>query len=89
MFKLIKEAELKFPEKPLISAEAKDFIAKCLIRDRVQRMGAKTDLQEIMNHSWFRDMDWNALLNKKIPPPFTPNVSEEGWLKYFDQDFTG
>jgi len=28
MFILIKEAELKFPEKPSVSMEAKDFIAK-------------------------------------------------------------
>lgn len=31
MFKLIKEAELKFPEKPAVSAEAKDFISKVII----------------------------------------------------------
>lgn len=34
-------------------------------------------------------MDWNALLNKSIPPPFSPNVSEDGWLNNFDKDFTG
>jgi len=28
MFKLIKEAELKFPEKPAVTPEAKDFITK-------------------------------------------------------------
>lgn len=42
-----------------------------------------------MNHPWFREMDWNALLSKSIPPPFTPNVSDEGWLNNFDKDFTG
>jgi len=33
MFKLIKEGELKFPEKPDVSKEGKDFIVKCLNRD--------------------------------------------------------
>lgn len=28
MFKLIKEGELKFPEKPEVSQDAKDFIRK-------------------------------------------------------------
>jgi len=28
MFKLIKEGELRFPDKPFISNEAKDFIAR-------------------------------------------------------------
>ncbi|EAR83724.2 Serine/Threonine kinase domain protein (macronuclear) [Tetrahymena thermophila SB210] len=88
MFKLIKEAELKFPEKPVVSAEAKDFISKCLNRDRRLRLGAKNDLQEIMQHPWFKDIDWNALLNKQIEPPFKPNVSDERWLDNFDKDFT-
>lgn len=34
MFKLIKEGELKFPEKPEVSKEGKDFIVKCLNRDQ-------------------------------------------------------
>ena len=28
MFKLIKEAELRFPERPEVSKEAKDFISR-------------------------------------------------------------
>lgn len=88
MFKLIKEADLKFPEKPPVSPEAKDFIAKCLNRDRRLRLGAKSDLQEIMQHPWFKDIDWNSLLNKHVEPPFKPNVSDEGWLGNFDKDFT-
>jgi len=34
MFKLIKEGELKFPKAPETTDEAKDFITKCLNRDR-------------------------------------------------------
>ena len=30
MFKLIKEGELRFPEKPAVTPEAKDFIIKVL-----------------------------------------------------------
>lgn len=32
MFKLIKDGELKFPEKPETSREAKDFITKVKIK---------------------------------------------------------
>lgn len=64
MFKLIKEGELKFPEKPAVSPEAKDFITKCLNRDRKLRLGAKSDLQEIVVHPWFKDLDWELLLKK-------------------------
>lgn len=31
MFKLIKEAELRFPERPEVSKEAKDFISRVYI----------------------------------------------------------
>lgn len=41
-----------------------------------------------MQHPWFKDIDWNALLNKQIEPPFKPNVSDERWLDNFDKDFT-
>lgn len=39
MFKLITEGELRFPERPETSKEAKDFISRCLIRDRGSRLG--------------------------------------------------
>lgn len=82
MFKLIKEGELKFPEKPAVSPEAKDFITQvrllsfqislylfmvfeqCLNRDRKQRLGATSDLKEIVVHPWFKDLDWELLLKK-------------------------
>ena len=41
MFKLIKDGELKFPERPEVSPEGKDFISKLLNRDKNQRLGAK------------------------------------------------
>lgn len=41
-----------------------DIFCKCLIRDRRLRLGAKSDQQEIVNHPWFKDIDWNALLKK-------------------------
>lgn len=44
MFKLIKDSELKFPERPEVSKEAKDFITKCLNRDKSQRLGHLNDV---------------------------------------------
>jgi len=34
MFKLIKEGELRFPDRPETTPLAKDFISKLLVRDR-------------------------------------------------------
>lgn len=39
MLDRIKNEELRFPSKPAISDEAKDFVAKCLNKDRTKRLG--------------------------------------------------
>ncbi|CAK78829.1 unnamed protein product (macronuclear) [Paramecium tetraurelia] len=88
MFKLIKEAELRFPERPEVSKEAKDFISRLLVRDRFARLGAKGDFQELIAHPWFKDINWEQLIQKKVPTPYKPRVQGEQWLDGFDKDFT-
>lgn len=41
MFKLIKDGELKFPDRPESSKEARDFITQCLNRNKSHRLGSK------------------------------------------------
>jgi len=57
MFKLIKEGELKFNDKLPVSAEAKDFITKCLNRDASKRLGANNDVKDLLSHPWFKDIN--------------------------------
>lgn len=40
-------------------------------------------VSEIKRHSWLKDVDWDALLAKSIPPPFVPNVKES----HIDPDY--
>jgi hypothetical protein len=43
-------------------------------------------LQELMAHLFFKNIDWNAIYNKKIKPPFTPKFnSEADIVKYIDR----
>ncbi|XP_042387609.1 serine/threonine-protein kinase Aurora-3-like isoform X1 [Zingiber officinale] len=44
----IMNVDLKFPSKPEVSAEAKDFISKLLIKDSSKRLS----IQEILMHPW-------------------------------------
>lgn len=44
MFKLIKDGELRFPERPEVSKESKDFITRSLNRDKSNRLGSKGDI---------------------------------------------
>lgn len=56
------------------SKEAADFINKCLQRQAIKRLGIN-GIQEVKNHPWFDDFDWEALKAKKIKPTFIPDIS--------------
>jgi serine/threonine protein kinase len=88
MFERIKLNEVKFPENPVTSPEAKDIIKKLLIKDPAKRLGTVGDINDLKNHPWFKGFDWAALLAKKMRPPFTPKVSGEDWINNFDEEFT-
>ena len=87
MYELIQSAPLKFPSAPEISADAKDFITKLLNRDTKKRLGAVNDFEDIKKHSWFKDIDWIKLYNRKLDPPFKPKVSGDNWMDNFDKEF--
>ena len=87
MYELIQSAPVKFPPAPEISVDAKDFIVKLLHRDAKKRLGAGGDFEDIKKHSWFKDIDWEKLYNKKVIPPFKPKVTGDNWMENFDQEF--
>jgi serum/glucocorticoid-regulated kinase 2 len=47
-----------------MSDKCKDFINKCLSKDSKERIGYKNDVEEVIGHPWFADIDVNALINK-------------------------
>ena len=83
----IYKEEIHFDSK--ISEEAKDLIKKLLIFEPKDRLGSGVDGGEkIKNHSFFTGINWDDVWNKKIEPPFVPNLKDEQDLKYFDSSFT-
>ncbi|XP_067011381.1 RAC serine/threonine-protein kinase isoform X2 [Anabrus simplex] len=88
LFTLILMEEVKFPR--TISNEAKDMLGGLLIKDPNQRLGGgPDDAKEIMQHPFFSSINWNDLQQKKIPPPFKPQVTSDTDTRYFDSEFTG
>ena len=67
---LLKEKDL--PEG--YSKEAADFINKCLQRQSIKRLGIN-GFNEVKNHPWFENFDWQALAAKKIKPSFVPDIT--------------
>lgn len=54
------------------SEEAKDFVNDLLNKNPDQRLGSINNSQNIKNHSFFSDIDWNLLENGGLEPPFKP-----------------
>uniref|UniRef100_A0A671TJ80 non-specific serine/threonine protein kinase n=1 Tax=Sparus aurata TaxID=8175 RepID=A0A671TJ80_SPAAU len=87
LFELILMEEIKFPR--TLSADAKSLLSGLLIKDPNKRLGGgPDDAKEIMRHSFFGTVDWQDVYDKKLVPPFQPQVSSETDTRYFDEEFT-
>ena len=43
-----------------------------LQKDRKERLGQLKDVDEILGHPWFADLDLDSILNKKMPNVVDP-----------------
>lgn len=59
-----------------MSDEIKDLITRLLDKDPKTRLGSTTDADEVVNHAWFRELDWEGLMNKTIDLPFKPDMDK-------------
>ncbi len=83
----IYKEEIAFDKK--ISEEAKDLIINLLIFDPKSRLGSGVDGGEkIKNHNFFKGVNWKDVWDRKLEPPFIPNLKSDQDLKYFDSSFT-
>ena len=69
MIENIKKGEFYLNEK--LSNEIKDLIKKCLIVDQNKRI----KLNEIFNHPFFKDFNFNDLYEKNVPENFKKSIS--------------
>uniref|UniRef100_A0A8D3B773 non-specific serine/threonine protein kinase n=1 Tax=Scophthalmus maximus TaxID=52904 RepID=A0A8D3B773_SCOMX len=87
LFELILMEDIKFPR--TLSADAKSLLSGLLIKDPNKRLGGgPDDAKEIMRHSYFSGVDWQDVYDKKLVPPFKPQVTSETDTRYFDEEFT-
>ncbi|XP_044031561.1 serine/threonine-protein kinase Sgk3 isoform X4 [Siniperca chuatsi] len=74
--------------RPGASSTAWSLLQGLLEKDGTHRLGSRDDFNEIKEHSFFSSINWDDLEQKKIPPPFTPNVSSYCDISNFDPEFT-
>jgi len=87
LFERIRKAELVFPTH--ISPAAKSLCQGLLRRDPNMRLGGESDGEgeKVMHHEFWGSLDWDAVYNRKVAPPFKPNVSSGADVKYFEREF--
>ena len=87
MLSKIQYAKIIFPDRKKYkidySDNVRDVISKLLIKDKEERLGSKTGVDEILSHSWFKGIKIDDIKNKKIKPPFKPTLSDDADTKYY------
>ena len=87
MYKNIAFGKVRFPRDAL-STEGRNFVKGLLNRNPRHRLGATDDAEELKAHSFFADIDWEALMKKNVVPPFKPKLKSVLDTSNFDPEFT-
>uniref|UniRef100_A0A7R9ZXB3 cGMP-dependent protein kinase n=1 Tax=Pyrodinium bahamense TaxID=73915 RepID=A0A7R9ZXB3_9DINO len=88
LFERMKEGKLEYPD--YIKPVAKDFLQRLLERNPDNRLGGGPGGgQEVKDHAFFQGLDWVALEERRIDPPFKPSLAAKDDVKYFDKDVVG
>mmetsp|Transcript_146114 Transcript_146114/g.207076 ORF Transcript_146114/g.207076 Transcript_146114/m.207076 type:complete len:330 (-) Transcript_146114:107-1096(-) len=86
LFERIRRANLSYPS--YISPVAKSLLEGLLTRQPESRLGGGPhDGAEVRAHGFFASVDWNALYQCQVTPPFKPKVSGAGDVSNFEKEF--
>lgn len=81
------KAKLSLP--PYLTNEARGLIKRLLRKNPLERLGGgHDDGVPIKSHAFFRHVDWNDLLHRRVDPPFKPSISGDEDVSQFDTKFT-
>ncbi|RLV91811.1 Protein kinase C-like 1 [Spathaspora sp. JA1] len=87
IFNAIEHDEVKYPIS--LSRQTVLVLQALLTKDPSQRLGSGTrDAEEIMEHPYFHDVNFDDVLNLRIPAPYIPEIKSEHDYSNFDQEFT-
>ena len=72
MYLKILNCNLVVPD--FVSDQAKDIMLKLLDKNPKTRIGSQGGIEDVMRHPWLRDVDFGKLMEKKVQPPFVPDL---------------
>uniref|UniRef100_A0A8B9QLT1 Protein kinase C n=1 Tax=Anas platyrhynchos TaxID=8839 RepID=A0A8B9QLT1_ANAPL len=67
-----------------LDKDAKDILVKLFVREPERRLGSKGNIRQ---HAFFREINWEALEERRIEPPFKPRVKSPSDCSNFDKEF--
>ena len=68
-----------------VGKDAKDLIEKLFVVNPQKRLGYNS-ADEVKQHPFFKDIDFDKVINKEYTPPFIPELDNDTDLRYFDQN---
>uniref|UniRef100_A0A672G399 protein kinase C n=1 Tax=Salarias fasciatus TaxID=181472 RepID=A0A672G399_SALFA len=87
VFDSIVNDEVRYPR--FLSTEAIGIMRRLLRRNPERRLGSgEKDAEDVKKQPFFRATDWEALLQRKVPPPFVPTIGGREDVSNFDTEFT-
>jgi serum/glucocorticoid-regulated kinase 2 len=81
MYQDIVDSNLYYPD--YLNTLVVDLLKKLLCKDQSKRLSF-TSISKIKTHPWCRDIDWASMLEKKIEPPWLPDITKSN----FDPEYT-
>lgn len=87
VFDSIVNDEVRYPR--FLSTEAVAIMRRLLRRNPVRRLGSsQRDAEDIKMQAFFRNINWDDLLMRRVTPPFVPNIKTPEDVSNFDEEFT-
>ncbi|XP_039247785.1 RAC-gamma serine/threonine-protein kinase-like [Styela clava] len=87
LFERILMEDISLPS--MLSGDGRSLLSGLLCKDPRRRLGSSAaDATEVMGHTFFSRINWKDLYDRKIPPPFKPQVQSATDTRYFDEEFT-
>ncbi|CAJ0607063.1 unnamed protein product [Cylicocyclus nassatus] len=91
LFQIILEKQIRIPRS--LSVKAASVLKQFLNKDPAERLGCRVDIDEALidmkEHPFFKNsVDWEALEQRQVAPPYNPSVESDRDLQHFDTQFT-
>ncbi|KAI5636612.1 protein kinase domain-containing protein [Phthorimaea operculella] len=87
LFQVILEKTIRIPRS--LSVKAASVLKGFLNKNPVERLGCgEHGFMDIVNHPFFKSIEWEALEQKQVLPPFKPRLEGERDLANFPPEFT-